>query len=151
MTYFRITRTTRGKYRSLGRDEVRETKFGELVTPGRTLRWGAYFSPLVGFSIHGREMANVSPNYFVEEATRKDHPYAPFVVPKLQWKPWVAPLDSRNRSSKYYRESIAHKAKEASHQISLQAWILYTIRFIFAGDLADSWAAFGGISSQFPP
>ena len=33
--------------------------------------------------------------------------------------------------------------------MSLQAWLLYIIRFIFAGDLADSWGSFGGIQAQF--
>ena len=68
----------------------------------------------------------------------------------LQDKPWIAPIDSHDRAAKYWRESTARKTKDPTQKVSLQAWQLYMVRFIFTGGLTDSRAAFGGISAQFP-
>ena len=46
--------------------------------------------------------------------------------------------------------SIAQKARGPSHQVSLQDWALYLLRFIITGDLRNEWRDFGGLSDQLP-
>ena len=40
------------------------------------------------------------------------------------------------------------KIKGPPQQVSLQAWLLYTLRYISTGDIIDSWYAFGGLSAK---
>ena len=102
---------------------------------------------LSGILVPDREMENVCHKEFFE-ASKKEPPFAPFVVPKFQDKHWLVPLQSRDRAAKYWRETVDRKARDPSHQVSLQAWILYLVRFIFTGDLCNDWDMFGGLSSQ---
>ena len=86
------------------------------------------------------------------EAGKKEPPFTPFVVPKFQDKPWLVPLQSHERAAKYWRETVANKTRDPSHQVSLQAWILYLLRFILTGDLRNAWKEFGGsFCSDFSP
>ena len=92
-------------------------------------------------------MTNIFSKEFYE-ASKKDPPFTPFVVPKLQDKPWIVPLTSHERACKNWRETIANKNRAPSQQVSLQAWILYLLRFILTGDLCNAWKVFGGLSAQ---
>ena len=57
-------------------------------------------------------------------------------------------MQFHERASKYWRETVANKARDPSHQVNLQAWILYFLRFILTGDLCNSWKDSGGLSSK---
>ena len=93
-------------------------------------------------------MANFFSKGFAE-AAKKDPPFAPFAVPKISDKPWIAPLRPRERAAKFRTDDIQRKKSMGDpHHVSLQSWVLYMIRFIFTGDLSDVWSSFGGISSQ---
>ena len=84
------------------------------------------------------------------DAAKKGPTFVPFVVPKTGEKPWIVPLQFHGRAAKYRREAIQHKKyKDGPQQVSRHAWILYMLRFIFAGDLGDDWSSFGGLSAQF--
>ena len=58
------------------------------------------------------------------------------------------PLQSHEKASKYWRDSVARKSRDPSHQVSLHAWILYILGFILTGDLCNSWKAIEGIAAQ---
>ena len=128
--------------------EKRDTKFEEIVIPQALKRWNTDLKKIAGFLIPDQEMTNTFSKEFAE-AARKDPPFIPFVVPKVHEKPWMVPLGSHERAQKFFKENIAKKSKDTSQQISLQAWLLYTLRFIFTGDLTDSWSQFGGLQAQF--
>ena len=110
-------------------------------------RWAAGLSKLSGLLAPNQEMANVFDMEFYE-AGKKKPPFTPFVGHKFQDKPWIVPLQSHERASKYWRETVAHKARDPSQKVGLQAWILYSIRFIITGDLCNDWKDFGGLSAQ---
>ena len=92
-------------------------------------------------------MANTFSKEFYE-ASKKEPPYTPFVIPKLREKPWHVPLRSHERAAKFWRGGIAHKGRDPSQQVSLQAWMLYILRFILTGDLCNAWKEFGGLAAQ---
>ena len=90
-------------------------------------------------------------NLFTKEfalAGKKGPPFIPFVVPDIRKKPWRVPLASHERANKAWVDSTSTKIKDSPQQVSLHAWLLYTLRYIFTGDLSDSWYAFGGLSAQ---
>ena len=72
----------------------------------------------------------------------------PFVVPGLRKKPRRALLASHDRSNKSRMGSTSTKIKDSPHQVSLQAWLLYTLRYIPTWGLSDSWYSFGCLASQ---
>ena len=37
---------------------------------------------------------------------------------------------------------------DSTQQVTLQAWLLYALRYILTGDRSDSWYAIGGLSAQ---
>ena len=57
-------------------------------------------------------------------------------------------MASRVRTAKIWKDSAALKYRDHSNQVRLKARILYFVRFICAGDSADSMAAFGCLSTQ---
>ena len=140
--------TEKDRAKTVSSCETKGVKFEEIVIPNQMKRWTADLSKLSAFLIPDQEMTNVFSKEFAE-ASKKDPPFIPFVLPKLSEKPWMVPLQSHERAAKYWRENIQHKkTKDDPQQTSLQAWFLYTLRFIFTGDLSDAWSAFGGLSSQ---
>ena len=112
-------------------------------------RWAVDISKLSGYLAPDQEMTNISPKE-IYDASKKDPPFAPFVVPKFHDKQRRVPLPSIERDAKYWRESIAHMARDPSQQVPLQAWILYLLRFIATGDLCNARRDFGGLSAQLP-
>ena len=78
----------------------------------------------------------------------KGPPIRPFVAHKIGEKPWAVPLSSHERARIYWRESVATKFEDSRQAVSLHAWLLYTLRFIFTVELAVHWHHFGGLSAQ---
>ena len=60
-------------------------------------RWAVELSKISGFLISDKGATDVFPNGLYE-ASKKDPPFTPYVVPKFQEKPWIAPLQSRERA-----------------------------------------------------
>lgn len=84
-------------------------------------------------------MANILTNA-IARASKKGHPYATFVIPQIRISPWVAPMQSHGRDAKYRREISDREIANASAQkVSLEAWILYMIRFVFTFDICNDW------------
>ena len=92
-------------------------------------------------------MANIFANAFYE-GSKKDPPFTSFAIPKLREMPWPVPMQSHVREDKYWRETVANKARDPAHQVSLHDWILYLLRFILTGDLRNAWEDFGGLYAQ---
>ena len=84
------------------------------------------------------------------EASKKEPPFTPCVIPKIREKTWPAHMQSHERVAKYWRETAANKARDPAQQVGLHAWVLYLFRFILTGDLRNDWKDFGGLSSQLP-
>lgn len=75
-------------------------------------------------------------NLFTKEfaiAGKKGHPYIPFVTPELRRKPRRAPLVAHARPNKAWMGSTSTKIKDPPHQVSLQAWLLYSLGYILTG------------------
>ena len=138
-----------GRAKIASPSDKKAVKFEEIAIPNRTKRWGADIRKLTLFLVPDQETTHIFSKEF-DDAAKKVPPFAPFVVPKIRDNPWVVPLQSHERASKYWADAIQHKkSKEGPQQVSHQAWILYMLRFISTGYLSDSWSSFGGISAQF--
>ena len=84
----------------------------------------------------------------ISPSVRKGPPYTPFATPKPRDRPWCADLPSHERANKARKESVPNKTKESPQQVSIIAWLLYMLRFVFVGDVLDLWSAFGGPAAQ---
>ena len=135
------------KPRRTSRDPKREPPCEEVVIPQKMERCAVGLSKLAGFSPPARRWRTSFLRNFTRRA-KKGPRYTPFVVPKLQDKPWLDPSTSHERTGKYWRENIAPKGRDQSHQVSLQAWIFYLLRFILTGDLCNAWNVFGCLAAQ---
>ena len=83
--------------------------YEEVAIPHNMEHLAIDLSKLTGFLIPDQDMANGFSKEFYE-ASKKQPPYAPFVVPKLHEKPWVVPMQSREKASKYWGYSVSHKS-----------------------------------------
>ena len=57
-------------------------------------------------------------------------------------------MQSLEKASQYWRNSVARKSSDPSLQVSLQGRILHILRFTITGDLCNSWEVFGGLAAQ---
>ena len=129
------------------KNDKKEPKVDDIAIPSQMRRWAASLSGLTAFLEPGRKMANISTNEMAI-AQKKDPPYAAFVTPKPHERPWCVDLPSHERHNKARKESVPHKSKDSPQQVSIQAWLLYMLRFVVVGDLLDAWSSFGGLSAQ---
>ena len=75
-------------------------------------------------------------------------PYIPFVTPKPHEHPWSVDLPIHDRANMAWMDSSPHKTKNIPQEVSIQAWLLYYVRYILVGDLLDAWSSFGGLAAQ---
>ena len=95
--------------------------------------------------LQGREMANWV-NREISIAKSKDPSFNPYIVPKLTDAPWLPP-DSDRAAARTRWLSYARKARgpTAHHELSIRAFNLYHLRFLFSADLCGPWMQFGAI------
>ena len=78
----------------------REPPYEELVIPQMVERWTVNLSTLGGYLIPDQEMTNMFSKEFYE-ASKKEPPYTPYVLPELHKKPWPVPLLSHERAAQF--------------------------------------------------
>ena len=87
---------------------IRDVPLEDVMIPGRTIRWNVNIVSLSGFLVPDQDMANVFTKAMAE-AAQKDPPFSPFVVPQLHKAPWIAPLQSHEMASKFWKDIVSHK------------------------------------------
>ena len=114
-----------------------DLKFGEPVIPTRLRRWAADISQISAYIAPDQAAENVfAMEFHLSES--KGPPFTPLVCPDISNKPRCIPLVSHERPRKTWEASVSRKHKESPHQIRLQRWMLYAIRFLLAGDMIDA-------------
>ena len=103
-----ITRTKSHALQSwMLRGGLRDIPLEEVVIPERMLRRNFNLITLTGYLVPDHDMANVFTKAMAE-AAKKDPPFSPFVAPKPHTAPWVIPLQSHERATKFWKENNAH-------------------------------------------
>ena len=87
---------------------------------------------MVNSLVNALDMANAFTNEFTI-AQKKGPPYVPFCTPKPHERPWCVGLPSHERDNKTWRDSVTRKSKDGPQQVNIQAWLLYTLRYILVG------------------
>ena len=82
-------------------------------------------------------------------AAAKDPPYVPYLVPQLTDQPWMLP-QAEHVAARSTWMSFSKQAKRSTcpQELSIQAFTLYHMRFIFAAELCGAFELFGGIALQ---
>ena len=75
--------------------------------------------------------------------------YIPYIVVSTHDKPWLIPTAAHERALDAWRTSSRSYKKDVGQRCSLQAWLLYTLRFIFSAELTGALSEFGGLQAQF--
>ena len=126
----------------------RAPPYEELVIPQNVERWTVDLSKLTGFLMRDQDMANI----FLMNSTHRPRRnlHIPFRDSQDKRKTWPAPLLSHELDGKFRMDSVSHKGRGPSQQVSLQAWVLYGLRSILTSDLRNAWKEFGGLAAQLP-
>ena len=75
------------------------------------------------------------------------HPaYTAFPTAHLQDEPWKPDLSTHDRAAEDWKKRMT--GLRSSQSISFQAYVLYSLRFIFSAHMVSAWEPFGGISAQ---
>ena len=114
------------------KNDKKEPKIEEIVTPTQMRRWAASLSDFPAFFAPDQETANVFTKG-ITIAQKKDPPYTPLVLPKPHELPWCVDLPSHERANKAWRDSAPRKTKDSPQQVSFQVWALYLLWFILVG------------------
>ena len=121
----------------------------EIAIEKRMGNWRLDLSALRGALEPDLEMTNI----FSQELERgriARPPYTPYVVAEsLAIPPWMPTDDAHNRALEKWRvNQKTYHRHTGSQDLSFGQYVLYRLRFILAGDLADAWGDFGGLVGQ---
>ena len=129
------------------RSNIKDPAFEEIVLPRKLASYSADLRGLGGFLKPNQPMVN----YVSRELALgklKVPSYTPYIVPNIAEVPWPAPT-AEHKAATLKWNSNRQAAKAAQPQpVSINAWVLYQLRFLFASDLCGAWNSFGGISAQ---
>ena len=73
--------------------------------------------------------------------------YRPYIYLDLTRKPWVPPIIEHQRAIDAWKAAVRNYS--SPQPASIQQYLLYRLRFVFAADLAGSFTPFGGAVAQF--
>ena len=123
-------------------------RFTELDIPKALEKYAPPLSALSAFFLPDQDQVN-----FVRKeiaiAASKDPPYVPYLIPKLTEAPWL-PSDSEHSSARKWWVANSKQAKRSlsPQEMTIQAFALYHLRFLFAADLCQAFSIFGGLGPQ---
>lgn len=118
----------------------------EIAIEKRMGNWELDLSALRGALAPDLDMTNI----FALELERgriSRPPYAPYVIADpLAISPWIPTDDAHIRAlGKWGIGRKTYHRHNGSQELSCGPYVLFRMRFVLAGDLADSWAEFGGL------
>ena len=124
---------------------AKNPEFEEICIPARMKSLALNFEQLRGRLRPDQQMANAI-SAELARALATTPTYTPFVTVELVKKPW-APNSADHVKAV---ESWAARMKnfKSPQPLSIQAWLLYMLRFLIAADVCKAWESFGGMIAQ---
>ena len=124
-------------------------RFTELDIPKALESYAPPLSSLSAFFLPDQDQVNWIKKE-VAIAASKDPPFVPYLAPKLWEHPWMpSDQDHTGARSRWLGYSKQAKRSIAPQTMTIQAFALYHLRFVFAADLCKAWQPFGGLGPQF--
>ena len=125
-----------------------EIKFTDVDIDRVLATYRPSLSTLSNRTIPNREMVN----FISQELARgqaKIPAYAPYVVPELNKPPWAQQTQDHLSANENWKK-FSRQAKRSTlpQELSIQAWLLYSIRYVIAADFCAAFVSFGGIGPQ---
>ena len=123
-------------------------RFTELDIPKALEKYAPKLGTLSAYFLPDQDQVNWCRKE-IAIAAAKDPPFKPYLVPKLYEPPWM-PSDSEHSTARTRWSGYAKQAKRASspQEMTIQAFSLYHLRFLFAADLCQAFQSFGGLGPQ---
>ena len=76
--------------------------------------------------------------------------YTPYLAPKLYAPPRMPDKTDHSTSFEGWKRNIKQaKRKLLPQELSIEAWLIYHLRFLFAAEGCKAFGAFGGLCAQF--
>ena len=123
---------------------IAHVEFTEVHLANRLQSFTANLSSLAGSLRPSQDMVNAV-SELIARGESNPQPYHPYIAPNLSDRPWLP------RLSAHVNALAAWKAKNRGSRkqsISFQMWLRHHMRFIFADEMCNAWAPFGGLASQ---
>ena len=127
------------------RGSGKQHEFEEVCIPTALRRYNPDLSQLTGIIKPDQLMVNEISKQMTAAANTVP-PYVPFVTVDLSGIPWRPTGSEHKRAHETWKSRV--RGFSSKQEISLQAWLLHSIRFIFSADLCGAWATFGGLAAQ---
>ena len=122
-------------------------QFTELDIPRALASYAPSLKLLGGLFRPSQEMVNAIRKE-IAEASNKDPPFKPFILPKLSHKPWMPDTADRNLAMTNWKSYSKGRKTTIPLEMSIQSFLLFQLRFVFAADLCMAWSPFGGLAPQ---
>ena len=127
------------------RGSGKQHEFEEVCIPTALRRYTPDLSQLTGVIKPDQLMVNEISKQMTAAANTVP-PYVPFVTVDLSGIPWRPTGSEHKRAHEIWKSRV--RGFGSRQDISLQAWLLHSTRFIFSADLCGAWATFGGLAAQ---
>ena len=127
------------------RPNAKDPSNGEVAIPARLAKFAVDFRGLSGLLEPNQDMANVI-SLELARGWGKVPPYTPFIVPEISGAPWpVASSDHSAAIGKWWSNTRIAKREIFPHDVPIQAWSLYQLRFLLTAEMMGALGFFGGL------
>ena len=123
----------------------KQHEYEEVCIPAVLRRYAPDLSQITGIAKPDQLMVNEISRQLTA-ASFTVPPYVPFVTADLSSTPWRPTGSEHKRARETWKSRV--KGFGSRQEISLQAWLLHTFRFIISADICGAWASFGGLAAQ---
>lgn len=127
--------------------DCEKPKYEEKTAPVRLKKWTPTITDIRRLLLPGQDESNFS-RFELANGRCKKHPITPFLVAEMSQKPWMPNGQIHSKALGGWEILQKTHKRPSSLDIGSQAAIAYNIRFVLAGDLAQAWQTFGGLSAQ---
>ena len=118
----------------------------EISIPQQLAQYKIDFSAISGILRPDQNMVNAISEQ-ISIAQSNALAYRPYIFLDLTRRPWVPPIIEHQRAIDSWKAAL--KNYSSPQPASIQQYLMYRLRFIFAADIARAFDSFGGAVAQF--
>lgn len=131
------------------RKSAKNAAYEEICIPSRLTDWDVDIGQISPWIKPDQDLRNAI-RLEIARGGRTKPSYIPYIVVSTHDEPGgCPPTSAHERALEAWRTSSRSYRKDVGQKCSLQAWLLYKLRFISPAELTGALAEFGGRQSQF--
>ena len=128
---------------------AKNIRFTEIDIPRELSAYSPLLSNLTAYFLPNQAMVNWTQKEIAIAAAKDPPPYIPYLTPQISENPWM-PLETDHESALTRWAGFSKQARRSltPQELSIQAFLLYHLRFVFSADLCQAWKHFGSLGDQ---